>query len=70
MEISKLATYINELRIIPRLMVAFYGLLCWNTTNWFMGLTEPTGAQATFIATVIGAAGAIFGLYTNTGGSR
>ena len=43
-------------------MVA-YGTVFWVTTQWFMGLPDPTAPQAAFVSTVVGAGAAWFGLY-------
>jgi len=58
---------IDRWRIIPRLLVALYGLVFWRMSEWFMALSEPNAAQAAFISTMVGAAAAFFGLYVNSG---
>lgn len=60
----------NEWRIVPRLMVAGYGWLMWRVSDWFMALPEPTGTQAAFVSTLVGASAAVFGLYVNSGGGN
>lgn len=60
--------FVNEWRIIPRLILALYGYVFWDVINWFMTLPEPGNAQAMFVSTVVGAAPAFFGLYVNSGG--
>lgn len=64
---KKLAEIFNEWRPIPRLLVGLYIYLFYQVTMWFMGLPDPTMAQAGFISTVVGAAAGIFGLYVNSG---
>jgi len=54
-------------RIMPRIMVGLYGTLMYNVSEWFMSLPVPTGAQAAFVSTIVGAAGMIFGFYVNSG---
>lgn len=54
-------------RVVPRVLVAMYGMMVWRTSEWFMSMPDPTGPQATFVSVVIGAAGAFFGFYVNTG---
>ena len=58
---------LNELRIIPRALMAFYIWLTWSTSEWFFALEDPNAAQASFAAAVIGAGAAWFGLYVNSG---
>ena len=41
-------------------MFAFY-----DATQWFMGLEDPTNAQAGFVSTIVGAGAAWFGLYVS-----
>ena len=61
---------LNAWRVVPRLLVTLYGLMCWRVTEWFMSLPEPTTQQAAFVSTVLGAAAAWFGLYVNSGGGN
>jgi len=58
---------LDRWRIIPRLLVALYGLAFWRMSEWYMGLTDPNMAQAAFVSTMVGAAAAFFGLYVNSG---
>jgi len=67
MMIQKISKALDDLRIVPRLIVLMYGLLFYQASMWFMGLTTPTGTQATFISVIVGAAGAMFGFYVNSG---
>lgn len=60
---------LNEWRIVPRLMVLLYGVICYMTWSWFTGLEAPTTQQVTFASTIWGAAAAWFGLYVNSGRS-
>ena len=61
------ASFMDRLRLIPRLLMICYGYVFWATTQWFMALPDPTGPQAAFVSTVVGAGAAWFGLYV--GGS-
>lgn len=70
MDVQKLARDINDLRVIPRLMVGAYGWFFVKVAMWFMALPEPNGPQSAFAGMFVGAAGAFFGFYTNTGGSK
>jgi|TARA_R110001592_G_scaffold315937_3_gene592128 hypothetical protein len=55
-------------RIFPRLLITLYGISFWRTTEWFMGLPDPTNAQSAFVSVVVGAGAAWFGLYV--GGTK
>ena len=57
-------------RIIPRLLILFYMIVFYNTTNWFMSLEDPSNAQAGFVSTIVGAGAAWFGLYVGSGKSN
>lgn len=62
------AKTVNEWRIVPRILVAMYGLAFWRVSEWFMALPEPNAAQSAFVSVMVGAAGAFFGFYVNSGG--
>lgn len=64
-----LPEYINKWRLIPRALILFYMYLAFTTAMWFMGIPDPTAAQAGFASAIIGAGAAWFGLYVNSGGS-
>lgn len=64
---QKIAEIVNLFRIIPRLLVALYGLAFYQVSTWFMALEDPTGSQAAFVGTIVGAGAAFFGLYVNSG---
>lgn len=70
MNIDRFSEIIDKLRIAPRVIVVMYGILFYQASSWFMGLADPTGTQATFVSVLVGAAGAIFGFYVNTGGKK
>lgn len=59
-----------SLRIIPRVLLILYGIICWKIYVWFTGLPDPTTAQTTFATGIWAAAAAWFGLYNNSGGSK
>lgn len=63
----RIADQLNELRIIPRLLIGMYGVSFWKVMVWFMNLPDPTPQQATFVNIIIGAGAAFFGLYVNSG---
>lgn len=54
-------------RVVPRLLVTGYGVMVWRVAEWFMSVPDPTAQQSAFVATVVGAAAAWFGLYVNSG---
>lgn len=61
---------VDRWRVVPRILVAGYGYLVWDSAQWFMGLSAPTAPQAAFISTLVGAAAGVFGLYASTGGGK
>ena len=61
------AGFMDTLRLIPRLLMICYGGIFWISTQWFMGLSDPSNAQAAFISTIVGAGAAWFGLYVGSG---
>ncbi|AXQ66666.1 hypothetical protein HOT95_gp041 [Vibrio phage vB_VpS_PG07] len=61
-----IAQMFDAWRPIPRLMCGMYGYLIYQITMWFIGLPDPTGAQAAFVSTMVGAAAAFFGFYVNS----
>lgn len=67
MNALRIAEILDAYRAVPRLLVCLYGFTCWHVTTWFMALPDPTGPQATLVATVWGGAAAWFAVYTNTG---
>ena len=54
-------------RLIPRLLIFLYGIVFYQTMQWFMGLPDPNNAQAGFVSVIVGAGAAWFGLYVNSG---
>lgn len=64
------AEQLDNWRVVPRILVTLYGISVWRITEWFMSLPEPTTIQGAFVATVVGAAAAWFGLYVNSGKKR
>jgi hypothetical protein len=59
--------YFDQWRVFPRLFIVFYLWLCMETAIWFMGLIDPTTAQAGFAGAIVSAGAAWFGLYVNSG---
>jgi len=54
------ANILDKFRLVPRLLIGLYGYMFYAATTWFMGLPNPTGPQAAFISTIVGAG--VFGL--------
>lgn len=54
-------------RIIPRVLLALYGWICWDTHAWFTALPDPSGPQQLYASVIWGAAAVWFGVYTKTG---
>jgi len=63
------AGLLDKFRVIPRLIMLAYIYAFYQSTVWFMALTDPTNAQAAFISTIVGAGAAFFGLYVGKSGS-
>lgn len=61
---------VNEWRIIPRLALLMYGLVCYQVASWYMALPSPTLEQTTFSSTVWGAAALWFNFYVNSGNKK
>ena len=57
---------LDSWRVIPRLLILCYMLAFYDATQWFMGLEDPTNAQAGFVSTIVGAGAAWFGLYVSS----
>lgn len=62
-----LARQVDEWRIVPRLLIALYGTVCYLAFSWFVGLEDPTAAQTTFATAVWGAAAVWFKFYVDSG---
>ena len=62
---EELPQFLSNWRTVPRIMMILYGLVFYNTMQWFMSLDAPNNAQAGFVSVVVGAGAAWFGLYVN-----
>jgi hypothetical protein len=62
------ASIMDRFRTVPRLIMLAYVYAFYQSTMWFMSLTDPTNAQAAFISTLVGAGAAFFGLYVGKPG--
>ena len=63
-----LAKTIDAWRIFPRVFVSVYILLLYKVVTWFMTLDTPNLEQAGLVSIVVGAMGAVFGIYAGTSG--
>ena len=66
---NQTAGLLDKFRVIPRMIMLAYIYAFYESTMWFMALSDPTNAQAAFISTIVGAGAAFFGLYVGKGGS-
>lgn len=57
--------YIRTWRLLPRLGIAVYLYLVFDTVTWYMTLTVPTAEQTAFISAIVGVGAAWFGLFLN-----
>ena len=62
---EELPQFLSNWRTVPRIMMILYGLVFYNTMQWFMMLENPNNAQAGFVSVVVGAGAAWFRLYVN-----
>ena len=62
--------FMNNWRLIPRLLMALYCLAFYQVTTWFMSMPDPTTAQAGFVSVIVGAGAGFFGLYVGTGQNK
>ena len=57
---------LHDYRVFPRITLMGYSGLLYYTTEWFMGLSDPTTQQAVLMTTIAGLSAAVFGFYTTT----
>ena len=63
-----LAKTVDAWRIFPRIFVGVYIYLVYEVVLWFMTIEEPNLEQAGLVSIVVGAMGAVFGIYAGTSG--
>lgn len=68
--LTNISELLNAYRVVPRVLVLCYGVVCWNTWAWFTDLPDPTTTQMTFASTIWGAAAIWFNFYVSSGGKR
>lgn len=59
--------WIKKYRVFPRAFAVFYLYILFQVTDWAMGLTDLSNAQAAFVASVVTAAAAFFKFYVESG---
>ena len=62
-----IAELLDAYRIVPRILMFGYAALLWESSRWYMALTDPTSQQTTFIGLLWGACGLITKWYFDTG---
>jgi len=62
----ELPQVLSNWRAVPRLMMALYAWMVYDTIKWFTALPDPTNAQAGLVSIVVGAGAGWFAIYTNT----
>ena len=57
------AKYIDNLKILPRLMMLAITIMCFQVTNWMMSLEQPTLEQSGFCSVIFGCFSACFAVW-------
>lgn len=57
------ASYIDQLKILPRLMMLAITIMCFQVTNWFISLPDPTLNQSGFCSVIFGCFSACFAVW-------
>jgi hypothetical protein len=57
------ATYIDSLRILPRIMMLAVTVLTYQAVHWFMSLPDPSVAQSGLVSVCMGALTGCFGIW-------
>ena len=57
------ARYIDDLKIIPRLMMLAVTILTYQAVHWFMSLPDPSVAQSGLVSVCMGALTGCFGIW-------
>ena len=50
-------------KILPRFMMLASTVMSWRCAEWFMDLSDPTGAQSAFVSVVMGVMTGVFGIW-------
>ena len=67
---NNVSGFLDNLRIVPRLLMLFYMYLVWRVSDWFIMLPDPTANQAAFATGIISAGALWFGIYVGTGSGK
>lgn len=62
-----IAELIDAWRVVPRLLVAGYSYVVWDTVEWYQLLADPTTQHTACLSAIVGASAVVFGFYTNSG---
>jgi len=57
------ASYIDSLKILPRLMMLAVTILTYQAVHWFMSLPDPSVAQSGLVSVCMGALTGCFGIW-------
>ena len=57
------ATVIDQLKILPRLMMLAITIMCFQVTSWFISLPDPTLNQSGFCSVIFGCFSACFAVW-------
>ena len=58
-------TFIDDWKVLPRLMMLAVTILTYQSVHWFMSLDEPSNAQAGLVSVCMGALTGSFGIWMN-----
>jgi len=59
---------IDDYKIFPRLMMFVVTVLTYQSVHWFMGLENPSNAQAGLVSVCMGALTGTFAVFVNAEG--
>tara|TARA_R100000951_G_C2538486_1_gene148624 strand:- start:150 stop:353 length:204 start_codon:yes stop_codon:yes gene_type:complete len=59
---------IDDYKIFPRLMMLVVTVLTYQSVHWFMGLENPSNAQAGLVSVCMGALTGTFAVFVNAEG--
>ena len=57
------ARYIDDLKILPRLMMLAVTILTYQSVHWYMSLPDPTVQQSGLVSVCMGALTGCFGIW-------